>query len=90
MFHSCKQRLSILQKRRYINVLLLEVIRDCECVLVKVVRQRFVLGHPKGVDVHAKLMNLGRPWEERCCLVHLRMLTLRNGTVTFAPLWLII
>ena len=35
-----------------------------------------ILGHPKGVDIPAKLINLGRPLEERCCLVHLHMFNL--------------
>ena len=46
-----------------------------------------ILYHPKGVDVYAKLMNLGRPKEQRCCLVHLHMFTLQKGVVTLAPLW---
>ena len=49
-----------------------------------------ILGHFKGIDVHAKLMNLGRPREQRCCLVHLPMFTLQKGTVTLASLWFVI
>ena len=40
-----------------------------------------ILGHPKDVDVHGKLMNLVRPKEQRCCLVHLPMFALQKGTV---------
>ena len=38
----------------------------------------YILGRPKGVDIHAKLMNVVRQQEQRCCLVHLHMSTLQQ------------
>ena len=48
-----------------------------------------ILGHPKGVDVHTKLINLDRP-KELCCLVHLHTFTSQKGTVTLASPWFVI
>lgn len=41
-----------------------------------------IVCHPKGVEVYAKLINLGRPLEQRCCLVHLHMFTLYDEFFT--------
>ena len=43
-------------------IIILEVIRDYEFIHVKVlIAKDDIQGHPKGVDVHSKLTNLGRP-----------------------------
>ena len=49
-----------------------------------------IVGHPEGVEVHAKLKNLGRPQEQRCCLEHLHMFTFEKGAVRLAWLWFVI